>query len=67
MRYKCTAPEELFMPTRPPIPGHVLSMVPDDGLPCQQPGRPWYMGEWCKACPFAEAYYPWDREEFDGC
>ena len=61
---ECTAPDELFSMTTSPemLSLEILLKVPDDGLPCQQPGRSWIIGEWCELedCPFAVNRWPWD-------
>ena len=60
---ECTAPDELFMQTWPEVPEGVEFVIPPDGLPCEQPGKPpGVVGEWCEGCPFAINLWPWDNE-----
>jgi len=61
---ECTAPDELFSQTWGQIPVAILAQVPENGLPCQQPGRPWTVGKWCseERCPFAVNRWPWDGD-----
>ena len=58
--YECTADTALFMMTDEQLINDYGVTIGDNDLDCGGNG---VVGDWCQFCQFAQALWPWERDD----